>query len=436
MFKFFNRNSYIPKADKPGLNEDDKNWVEQNLLWFIEAFGIDRLLKEPFLLPTFDYFPYKNFKDENQFRQLFEQICRLWELDPKEIKVNIFDDIKSRQWNNLAPEGKVYEPTISSHRTFSVDEHRYVIRVAKSNFDNPELLTIVLAYEVALVKLVDKDFIRPNDLNLQPFVDLSTIYAGFGIFLANCCEVKEGGWYGRYGYLLNEVISYANALVCHISGKDANAYSKYLNANTRSMFLNDFAYLQQTNVTNLTKKELEKSQVLYTGYREIEEGFKTRNYYQVINSAKKLIPILSKSNYVLGNIGYALLLQKKYLEAIEYFNQAIEADPYHDYAYNNRGYCWLQLGDVDNAFIDLHASFEMNPANSFSWRNMGAYYLHAGDYSKALEYFEKALSIDPKTELIHFYLGHTHAKLGNTEKSKSGFDKSKELDEHNDSMLD
>lgn len=436
MFKFFNRNSYIPTANKPGLTEEDKNWVEQNLLWFIETFGMDRLVKEPFLLPTFDYFPYKNFKDENQFRQLLEQLCRHWELDPAEIKVNIFDDIQSRKWNNLAPIGKVYEPRTSSYQTFSVDDKRYIVRIAKSNIDYPELLTIVLSNELALISHIDKGYIRPNDLHLQPFIDLATIFGGFGIFLANCCEIKEREWYGRFGYLLNEVISYANALVCYISGKDAEPYAKYLNANTRSMFLNDFAYLKQTNDTAFTKKELERCQAQYELYTLVAEGFKSRNYSQVIDACHKLKPLLKNHGYIHGNIGYALLLMKKYEMAIEALTLSIDADPYHDYHVNNRGYCYLQLGKIDDAFSDLQTSFEMNPANSFSWRNMGAYYLHAGDYAKALEYFEKALSIDPKTELIHFYLGHAHAKLGNTEKSKTSFEKSKEVNEHNDSMLD
>jgi tetratricopeptide (TPR) repeat protein len=436
MFKFFNRNAYIPSATKPGLTEEDKNWVEQNLLWFIETFGIDRLLKEPFLLPTFDYFPYKNLKDENQFQQLFEQICRHWELDPKDIKVSIFDNIQSRQWHNLAPVGKIYEPATTSHQTYSIDDYRYIVRIGKSNIDNPELLTTVLSYELALIKHLDKRFVRLDDPNLQPFIDLATIYGGFGIFVANCCEVKESGWYGRYGYLLNEVISYANALICYISGKDAELYGKYLNANTRSMFLNDFAYLKKTNETALTRKELERCQSVHQLCQLVAEGFKSRSFDQVIEAANKLKPHQQYHWYIYNNIGYALLQQKKYASAIEYFNKAAETDPYQDYAFNNRGYCWLQLGDVENAFTDLHASFEMNSANSFSWRNMGAYYLHAGDYAKALEYFEKALSIDPTTELIHFYLGHAHARLGNIEKSKASFYKSKELDEHNDSMLD
>jgi tetratricopeptide (TPR) repeat protein len=436
MFKFFNRNSYIPKADKPGLNEEDRNWVEHNMLWLVEVFGLDRLINEPFFLPTFDYFPYKNLKEENQFRQLYDQLCRHWELNPDEIKVTIFDDIQSKQWNNLIPQGSIYEAKSGVNLHFGTEQHRYIVRIARSNFENPELLTIAVAHELALIKMLDKDLVRANDQNLQPLADLATIYGGFGIFLANCCETKDNGWYGRYGYLLNEVISYANALVCHIAGKDAHHYSKYLNSNTRSLFLNDFTYLQQTNDTACTKKELEKTQALYAGHKAIQEGYKTYNFNQVIEAANKLLPLLPNSTYVFGNIGYALLLQKKYQEAIEYFNKEIDVDPYHDYSFNNRGYCWLQLGDVDRAFIDLQASFEMNPANSFSWRNMGAYYLHSGDYTKALEYFEEALVLSPKTELIHFYLGHAHAKLGNTEKSKASFDKSKELNEHNDSMLD
>lgn len=98
------------KAFKPTVTAEDKEWVEQNIRWFIEVFGPAKLKERPFILPTPDTFPYNDLKDPHQFNKLFEQLCACWEVDPGEIDVKFFDDIKSKQWTNLAPEGPTAEP--------------------------------------------------------------------------------------------------------------------------------------------------------------------------------------------------------------------------------------------------------------------------------------------------------------------------------------
>src|SRR5918993_1184715 len=93
------------KKNQPSVTPEDKEWVEQNIIWFIEAFGLDKLKEQPFILPTLENFPYKDLKDGNQFQQLFEQLCKYWDLNPNEIVVKFFDDIKSKQWTDLMPIG-------------------------------------------------------------------------------------------------------------------------------------------------------------------------------------------------------------------------------------------------------------------------------------------------------------------------------------------
>jgi tetratricopeptide (TPR) repeat protein len=436
MFGFFKKKTSAPPPDNPSLTAADKDWVEKNMLWFIEVFGYDRLEKDPFLLPTHKYFPYSNLKDEHQFRDFFKQLCEHWKVNSEEIKVNFFDDIKSKQWSNLAPAGAIREPQGLYYQEYTREKERFIVRIARSNFDNPQLLTSVVVHELAHVKLLGENYIRANDPDMEPFTDLATICFGFGIFVANTCETKDNGWLGRSGYLSNEVISYANALICYITGKNAAHYCDHLNTNTRLLFLQDHAWLKHTDDTLLTKSAIEEAKLKFNNYEIINEGFKRKQYDAVIDAAYRLLNLTPNNPGFYNNIGYAYLAQKKYKEAIEAFTNAIIIDPYYDYAYNNRGYCRLQLDDIDNAFADLHSSYEMNPENSFSCRNLGAYYLKTSDYNKALDYFEQAIKIDPKTELIHFYLAYTYRQLNDNDKSLASLAKSREIGEHNDSMFD
>jgi tetratricopeptide (TPR) repeat protein len=271
---------------------------------------------------------------------------------------------------------------------------------------------------------------------MEPLTDLASIYFGFGVFVANSVETKDLNWISRSGYLPNQLISYANALICYITGSDVNNYYSLLNSNTKDLFKQDFSFLSNTHNTLLTKDSVSKSESTFKNYQQISKAFETRNFDDIIQGSENILETDQKNLAAFNNIGYALLQQKKYQEAIKHFTKAIDIDPYWDYPYNNRGYCKLQLGDLENAFIDLHSSFEMNPDNSFSWRNLGAYYLKTNELEKALQHFEQAEKIDPKTELINFYLGQTYLKMGNTDKAGQYLNKSVELNEHNDSTIE
>lgn len=431
MFGLFRKKNY-----QPTVTPEDKDWIEKNIIWFIEVFGLDKLKEQPFISPTTENFPYNNLKDSEQFQNLFERLCSYWDLNPNEIIVKFFDDLKSKQWETLMPHGEFKEPGGIYNQIYTTEEKRFKIQLAKSNLDNPQLLVSVIAHELAHVKLLGGNYINRDDADMEALTDLASIYFGFGVFVANSVHTKDIYWISRSGYLPSQLISYTNALICFITKHEVNNYIKVLNGNTIDLFKKDYEFLSNTNDTALSKDKILESELTFTIGKQISEGFDKRNFNEVIVGSKRLLETNPKNTTAFNNIGYALLQQKRYEEAIDQFTNAITIDPYWDYPYNNRGYCKLQLGDMENAFIDLHHSFEMNPDNSFSWRNLGAYYFATNEFEKALHHFEEAEKIDPKTELINFYLGQTHLKMGNLDKSKLYMDKSLKLNEHNDSTTE
>lgn len=424
------------KIYQPSVTQEDKDWVENNIVWFIEVFGLDKLKERPFISPTIDNFPYSNLNDMNQFQKLFEQLCEYWEVKSNEIKVKFFDDTKSKQWSTWMIEGKINAPLGLYNQIYTTDEKRFSIEIAKSNLDNPQLLISVIAHELAHVKLLGENYINRTDPDMEPLTDLASIYFGFGVIVANSVQTKDIYWISRSGYLPNQLISYANALICYITQQDSNNYNNFLNGNTIDLFKKDIEYLYNTNDTILTRAKVCESELSFKISKQISEGFAQGNFDEVINGSKKLLEKNPKNIDAFNNIGYALLLQKEYQEAIKQFTKAIDIAPYLAYAYNNRGFCKLQLDDIDNAHADLFHSFEMNPDNSFAWRNLGVYYLIINEFDKAIQHFEQAEKIDPKTEMINFYLGQAHLKLENFESANKYLNKSKELKEHNYSTIE
>jgi tetratricopeptide (TPR) repeat protein len=431
MFGLFSKKTY-----QPTITQEDKNWIENNIISFIEVFGLERLRKQPFLFPTIENFPYDNLHDTEQFQKLFEQLCQYWDLNANEIIVTFFDDLKSKQWTYWVPYGESKEVLGLFNQIYTTDEKRFKVQLAKSNLDTPQLLVAVLAHELAHVKLLGGNYIYPNDQDLEPLTDLVSIFWGFGVFVANSVQTNDIYWISRAGYLPNQLISYANALMCYITGYNERTYYEYLNNNTLDLFKKDFEFLTKTNDTALTKEKVEECEQTFKVVKQVEEAFVAKNFDEVIEVCTRVLEKKPKDLVAINNIGYALLQQKKYQEAISQFTKAITIDPYWDYPYNNRGYCKLQLEDYENALLDLQYSHEVNPDNSFSWRNMGAYYLATNETDKALHYFEKAETIDPKTEMINFYIGYTHLKLGNVILGEKYIEKSSQLNEYNDSIID
>ncbi len=420
------------KVFEPAITKEDKAWVENNLIWLIETFGLERLRAEPFILPTNDNFPYRDLTDAEQFKSLFHKLCDYWELNPQTITVTFFEDVKSKQWSDWSPVG-AYNEAIGMY--YQTGEMQFTIELAKSNLEDPQQLVATMAHELAHVKLLGDNYIVSEDPDMEPLTDLTTIYFGFGLFYANTCISNNNNWLSQSGYLPAVVISYANALLCYIIRTKAETYTPYLNTNSKELFEGHYQYLSRTDNTLLNPSHLPEYELVYLLNKQIDEGLINRNYSDVIEGCKILLEDDTNDTVAWNNLGYAYLQLKQYPEAVEAFDEAIEIDPYWDYPYNNRGYCLLQLGDLENAFTDLHRSFEMNPDNSFSWRNLGAYYLQLGQFDMALHHFVQAHKIDPETDMINFYLGTAHKMLGNSELSILYLEKSTALDEHSDSIL-
>jgi tetratricopeptide (TPR) repeat protein len=430
MFGLFSK-----KTLKPALSVEDKEWVEKNMLWFIETFGLAKVDQQPFILPSAERFPYDDFTSQDQFKKLFEQLCNYWDVDYNDITVKFFDDIKSKQWSTWTLAGSSNQPLGVLYKTYDLTEKSFNMQLAKSNLNNAQLLVTVIAHELAHVKLLGNGLLSINDPEMEPLTDLASIFFGFGIFMANTCQRRDINWISRSGYLPNEVISYANALMCYITDKNGDSFHSFFNENTKSLFENDLAFLYKTNDTLLTKYKVREVEELYKLGMQVSEGFDEKDFNKSIEASYSLLKLNPKNIAAFNNIGYALLQQKKYKEAIEMFTKAIDIDPYWDYPYSNRGYCKLQLEDIENGFADIHSSLEMNPENSFAWRNMGVYYLKINDYEKAISHFEEAEKIDPNTDLINLYLSQANMKMGNHDKASTYLKKSEELKEYNDSTI-
>src|SRR5690554_247180 len=390
MFGLFNKN----KSLKPSVTESYKVWVEQSFLWFIENFGLSKRKKEHFHLPSDRKF-HLQLENNDDIDNAFELLCEYWSVDKKNISIKIFDDIKSKQWNDWMPVGEVNEPS----GTYKKNEKAFYVEIAKSVLYNPPLFISVVSHELAHVKLLGEEYVAENTPDMEFLTDLFVIFCGFGVFLANSCETRNANWISRNGYLPNEVISYANALLCYLTEDDDGKITQELNTNTKSLFSNDFKFIKETEDTVLTKQVINQSKEVNILLDSLDKLIDQKNFTKAEEVCKKLISLKPNETVSFINLGEVLLKQKKYKEAIDSFSKAIDIDPYNHSLFNSRGYCFLQIGDFENAKIDLKTSDELLPENAYFLRNNGVLHLLRDQPEKALISLKEAYKKDPKLNM-------------------------------------
>jgi len=87
---------------------------------------------------------------------------------------------------------------------------------------------------------------------------------------------------------------------------------------------------------------------------------------------------------------------RKYTEAIELFNKAIEKDTTFLEAYNNRGTAKSAIGDYEGAIKDYQKVLEIDSQNTMAFFNIGNNYKRLENYQSAIEYYNKALDTKGK----------------------------------------
>ena len=89
-----------------------------------------------------------------------------------------------------------------------------------------------------------------------------------------------------------------------------------------------------------------------------------------------------------------------YEKAIEYFTNAISADPTDHVFYSNRSACYSSLKNYESALKDAEKCIELKPdwVRGYTRRGLAEFYLE--DYDKAIETYESGLKLDPNNQQL------------------------------------
>lgn len=74
------------------VEADDKDWIEDSMLWLTEEFGPDTLRDVTVVLPTDDFFPEPFSDDEDDVQALVDRVCGYMGVNPERIELEFFTD--------------------------------------------------------------------------------------------------------------------------------------------------------------------------------------------------------------------------------------------------------------------------------------------------------------------------------------------------------
>jgi tetratricopeptide (TPR) repeat protein len=414
------------KRPKLTITEEDKSWVEDNLLWLGRVFGIERMLNIPFIYPYREEFPYKNLRKEEQFVPFFKKLCTVFEVNPDDFESYVFN-VESAQWEHII---KANSHTSISFNEEGIVHNKYTIHLNNTDFETIERTVAVVVKHLAIYKLVKGNYYEEDN---DDIVALTIMYFGFGIFLANGNFIHNNS--AIVTSFPEQVMAYTNALICFVTNTDYEKISKLLNGNTKLAFRQNYLYLRNTNNTLLDKATINENIKLKELYGLIDKLDKENDFNAQIVAWDEVLKIREDDWIAWNNLGYAKLMLGRFEEAEKDFNKSIICDNHAAFPFNNRAFCRLQLGDLERAFSDIISSLNFDDKNAYAWRTLGIYHFLKQEYKEAAEYLEKALAMNKTTDLIHFYLAKLYEAMSDNEKQAYHKQKSIEANETNEDFI-
>jgi hypothetical protein len=141
-----------------------------------------------------------------------------------------------------------------------------VVRIERSALDRPSDLVGTMAHELAHQRLLGEGRADPAAFDNELLTDLTAVYHGFGVFLANNPRKSTGKlshWPGttlfRPEYLSEPMLGYALAHLAWFRDEDRPAWAGHLRWAPRAVFQQGLRYLQKTADSSFLPVRLRRS---------------------------------------------------------------------------------------------------------------------------------------------------------------------------------
>lgn len=216
----------------------EKAWIELQMHWFSEQFGIDVLQNAGVLLPSREHFPQLSEEARDAAEQCKQRLCEQFQVRPANVVLKIQAD--SEPPDKLQP--------------FEEENGVAVIRLMESQLPATEDLLSILARGIARQRLIGEGRLPADADERVALAELLPVYFGAGLFGANSTVRDQSTRDGtmeywsirRLGSLPSRIFGYALALFAWFRRENKPDWAEYLRKDAREVFDLGIKYLTRT----------------------------------------------------------------------------------------------------------------------------------------------------------------------------------------------
>jgi hypothetical protein len=238
-----------------------KEWVEERLQWLAEEFDDHAFNGRRIVLPTPEFFPDPYDGSKRAVRTLLDRVCGYMDVVPDVVALKFVSDA-GKIW--LVNEAGQYLPHAAG--TYQEGQGKFIIRIDESGLDEAMGLVGTMAHELAHVRLLGESRIMGDSYDNELLTDLTVVFFGLGVFLANTPRNWDSTykkWPGtnlnKPEYMTSPMFGYALAHVAWFRGEEKPAWAKFLEWNARPDFRQALRYLLKTGDSGFKPKRLHSS---------------------------------------------------------------------------------------------------------------------------------------------------------------------------------
>jgi tetratricopeptide (TPR) repeat protein len=146
-----------------------------------------------------------------------------------------------------------------------------------------------------------------------------------------------------------------------------------------------------------------------------------KRYIEAINDFNKAIELQPFYSEAYNNRGIIFSGEKRNDMAIKDFNKAIELKPDNAQAYNNRGLLLMNEKRNDEALKDFNKTIELKPDQAEPYNNRGTVLINENRNEEAIKDFKKAIELKPDYAEAYYNRGNAFAKIRTNAEAISDF---------------
>jgi hypothetical protein len=230
------------------FEETRAEWLVSSYAWLNKQIAKkDNQRIGRIVLPTSDFFPFKNTRDHRFASAVFEQIRVEMEITDWSCELVCDEDAARNLTDSLSRSGVLGANNSSGAAgTFGVaEDHTVEISYSSRLLKDPPALVATLAHELSHYLMATiKDEPPGGWCDLEPLTDLTAVKEGFGIFLCESAfrfsQFSDGVSYGweqsTQGYLRQTELAFCLALYARLNEVDVGTVARFLGRNPREYF--------------------------------------------------------------------------------------------------------------------------------------------------------------------------------------------------------